>query len=208
MCDCVDLANAGNLAFSAKNLNDYKRSLRGHVRRYWSGAIDKKSFRFAVFEAVDRAFNRAFNAGIANCGKKRSDLSADDLDQLQKRINDQFPFTASLADSIETQSDGGKLNDQFAKLNGWFSRYGEIVELGKVIACGDENLVWVLGVAEHCSSCKKLSGIVKPASFWNESGILPRVAGASYLECSGYNCQCSLQRTNKPITSGKLPSLP
>lgn len=146
--------------------------------------------------------------GIAQCGKKRDDLNPGDLDKLQQRINDQFPYVVNLADAIVTQADGGKQSDAFAKLSGWFSRYGEMVQLGKAVACDDENLEWVLGVAEHCESCKKLAGIVKPASYWQEMGILPRVAGAWYLICKGFECKCELKRTNKPIAEGDLPSLP
>ena len=162
-CKCALLANGGGAVLNAKSLADFKQSLRGHVRRYWNGLIDDSEFTFNFFEALDRGFNRAFDIGIAQCGKKREDLNIGDLDQLQQRINEQFGFISNLVDGIVVKSDGGKLLDAFSKLSNWFSRYGEIVQLGKVVACGEELLEWVLGVAEHCESCKKLAGIVKPA---------------------------------------------
>ncbi len=208
MCNCVDVANAGGIALYAKSLPDFKRALRANVRRYWNGVTNKGDFVFEFFESVDRGFNRAFNIGVAQCGKKRDDLTDAEVDNITQRVNDQFSFIQSFADTIVQKKDGGKQADQFAKLNNWFARYGEMVQLGKAVACADENLEWVLGVAEHCKSCIKLAGTVKPGSFWNERGILPRVPGATYLECNGFNCQCELKPTSKPITRGRLPRLP
>lgn len=208
MCKCVQFANLGDIALSSKNLANFKLSLRSEVRRYWNGQVGKSDFVFNFHNAIDRGFNRAFNIGIAECGKKRDDLSDKELDALQDKINSQFEFVSNLADAIVQKKDGGKFNEQVSRLSNWYPRFGEMVQLGKVTACGDELLEWVLGVAEHCESCKSLAGIVKPASFWNEKGVLPAVAGADYLICKGYNCQCGLKRTSKKETKGNLPSLP
>ena len=79
----IIFANNGDAVLNIKNLADFKRSLRGHVRRYWNGLIDSSQFTLDFFEALDRGFNRAFNVGIAQCGKRREDLNVGDLDQLQ-----------------------------------------------------------------------------------------------------------------------------
>ncbi len=208
MCDCVDFAIAGTAVLSIKNLSNFKLSLRAEVRRYWNGVINKSDFIFEFHNAIDRGFNRAFNIGVSECGKKRGDLNAGDIDQIQGRINAQFPFVANLADEIVQKKDGGKFGKQAARLSSWYPRFGEMVQLGKAVACGNENLEWVIGVAEHCASCLKLNGIVKPASFWIERNILPRVPNASYLICKGFECKCELKPTKKPVSKGRLPSLP
>jgi hypothetical protein len=115
----IIFANNGDAVLNIKNLADFKRSLRGHVRRYWNGLIDSSQFTLDFFEALDRGFNRAFNVGIAQCGKRREDLNVGDLDQLQQRINEQFGFIGNLVDDIVVKSDGGKLSDAFSRLNNW-----------------------------------------------------------------------------------------
>ncbi len=208
MCNCVDVANAGGIALYAKNLPDFKRALRGHVRSYWNGVTDKSDFIFNFFNSLDRGMNRGFNIGVAQCGKKRDDLTDSDIDQITQRVNDQFSYIQSFADTIVQKKDKGKLKEQFSKLGGWFGRFGEMIQLGKAVACADQLLEWVLGVADHCRSCVKLNGIVKPASFWLERGILPRVPYASYLICGGHECKCELKPTKKPISRGRFPILP
>ncbi len=52
----------------------------------------------------------------------------------------------------------------------------------------DERLVWRLGVADHCSTCLALDGVVLTRAEWESSGYRPQ---GRNLECGGYNCKCS-----------------
>lgn len=193
---------------AAKTLADFRLNLRAQVRAYWKGLRTKDEFIVGFFNAVDRGYNQAFRQGAADCGVKPDDYPNEARTMLQEKINSQFGFIVELANDIVTQENGGKLGSAFTRIEVWISRYGEIAQMAKGLVCGDQNMKWVLGVAEHCSSCLKLNGIVKPASFWNSRGILPRIAGADYLECKGYNCKCSLEPTDDPATKGRFPSLP
>ena len=192
---------------SSKNIGNFRLSLRSAVRRYWRGG-SKQDFIFDFSVAIDRGFNRAFRVGAASCGVKPNQITNEMDAALQDKINSQFSHIVSFADTIMTKGDKGKLSAAFNKLGIWVARYGEVENLGKVSACGKQRLKWVIGIAEHCRSCLRLNGIVKPASFWQSKGILPRVAGAEYLECHGYNCQCKLEPTDEPVTKGRFPSLP
>lgn len=192
----------------AKSLSDFRLNLRAQVRRYWNDEDNTTSFMFNFMNAVDRGFNQAFRAGAAECGIRANEYTEEMKSVLQAKINEQFPFVTNLANRITTRADGGKLKDATSLIEVWIARYGEVLNLGKLLACADKKLKWVLGAAEHCKSCVKLSGKVKRASFWKANGILPRVAGAHYLDCQGYNCKCSLEVTDEPLTKGRLPSLP
>ena len=211
MCNCSQKQQfypyMGGVLF-AKNLSDFRLSLRSEVRRYWSGDVEKGDFIFNFNSAIERGFRRAFRIGAAECGIKPESYTDEMRSALQRKINEQFIHILSMANGIVAKIEKGKLGDAFRKIEIWIARYGELKQLGTVLACGNEKLKWVLGAAEHCKSCVKLSGKVKLASFWNKKGILPRVAGASYLDCKGYNCKCSLVPTNDPISKGSLPSLP
>ncbi len=208
MCDCSTQKNALHVGITAKSLISFRRSLRAHVRKYWKGYSTSGDFIFGFHEAVEFGFMRAFRLGAASCGVKPADYTQKMKNALQSKINEQFTHIMGLADDIVIQADGGKLSAAFRRIEIWVARYGEVKQLGTLLACGDKPLEWVIGIAEHCKSCLKLNGKVKRASFWENKGILPRVAGATYLDCKGYNCKCSLLPTDKPLSKGKLPSLP
>ncbi len=63
-------------------------------------------------------------------------------------------------------------------------------------------------LVHNCSSCLKLDGKVKRASWWTENNVLPRVPGAPWLACKGWRCQCGLFTTDKPLSRGRMPKLP
>jgi hypothetical protein len=67
-----------------------------------------------------------------------------------------------------------------------------------------ENYVANGFVVHNCNDCLKLEGKVKRASVWEASGIRPQ---SHALECRGYNCQCSLEETNEPLSRGPLPGI-
>ena len=138
------------------------------------------------------------------------ELTNAEKDMLQQKINDQYPYITQFGAhiAINTQALGGKLTPLFLRADLWIARYDEVRTLAKAMACRDQKLEWVIGVAEHCASCLKLNGKVKRGSYWTAQGVLPRVAGSTVLDCGGYNCQCELRRTNKPVTPGPLPRLP
>lgn len=202
------MSNAGIAILSAKNIADFRRSLRAATRRYWVGLFSDSDFIFELLGVIDRQFNRAFNIGLAECGLKRADIEDGDDDDLQDLINNQFQSVANIPDKIIKKKDGGKQKDAYLTTSIYLNRFDEARLLGSIISCGDELREWVIGSAEHCGSCLKLNGIVKPLSFWKSSGILPAIANAAYLICKGFNCKCRLKKTNKPITKGALPSLP
>ncbi len=76
----------------------------------------------------------------------------------------------------------------FVAIGSWLAKTGAIPKM--------PNAMWLLGVAEHCDSCVSLAGTVKPLDVWFATGILPRIPGASYLDCGGYKCQCRLRATS------------
>ena len=60
---------------------------------------------------------------------------------------------------------------------------------------------WVLGDAEHCSSCLAMSGQKHRLKEYVNKGITPK---ASVLECGGYLCACSLVKTTGRAKGGWL----
>lgn len=80
----------------------------------------------------------------------------------------------------------------------WLNKcIGELYMLGFMLAQSERHLKWVLGPTEHCTTCLGASGEVHTARQWLAMGIFPR---SSRLECGGYECQCSFEETDEPLT--------
>jgi hypothetical protein len=195
---------------ATKGIGEFQANLRANIRGLWNGELSAGQFFNGMFAAIERGFNQAWAAGAAECGIKPDEYSDEERSILQNLSNDQFPHILSLAEYVQANSkaNGGQLAPLFARAALWVARYEEVRNQAKVVSCGNQKLMWTLGIAEHCSSCMKLAGQVRRASFWRASGIWPRQAGSHLLECGGFRCQCSLVPTDAPMSRGRLPSLP
>ncbi len=122
-------------------------------------------------------------------------------------IGNQVRFVVPLSekDKLKQAEVDTRLRAASSRLPMWINRYTEVVNTAKTMACANQKLKWVLGDTDHCNSCLSLSGKVKRGKFWLSSGILPQ---SRQLECGGFNCQCSLQQTDDPVSRGPLPRLP
>lgn len=200
-----------------KSIGDFGAGIRAVVRGYWSGALDEFGFVDSMISAINRGFTQAWNEGAAECGIQPDELSQDEKDALQRFINDQTGHIFNYGRDIAIRRDvhqqsprdpAGKLDPLLSRAELWINRYNEASQRAKSMACADKKMKWVLGEAEHCASCLKLDGKIKRMSFWTERGIIPQVAGAEYLECKGFRCQCNLEETTDKLSPGPLPRLP
>jgi len=181
------------------------------VRGLWNGSLDYDLFFDAMMTGIRRGLTDAFHSGAADCGILPSELKKEERVALERAINYETQWIDGFAATIEENSrdNGGALGPLHSRAEIWIGRYEGVKAEAMAMACADKKLRWVLGPTEDsCRSCQALSGKVKRASYWNEQGILPRVHGASYLECNGFRCLCELVPTDEPASKGPLPSLP
>ncbi|MBU2249524.1 MAG: hypothetical protein KKD77_22445, partial [Gammaproteobacteria bacterium] len=154
---------------------------------------------------------RAFTEGSKECGILPAEWTVTEKLAIEQAIAYENQWIAGFASAVEkgNKASGGKLGVLWPRSEIWIGRYEGLRDKAKTMTCGDRKLMWKLGAAKvHCSSCLKLSGKVKRASYWRDKGILPRVHGASYLECQGFLCSCEFVVTDEPMSKGPLPSLP
>lgn len=192
-------------------ISTYRRNIRAAIRGLWSGAISGDQFSEALRADIDRNLTKAWDEGAKECGVLPNEYTDAEHLALAEGILKEQSFIGQLRDAVEASSkeNGGKLTPLFGRAELWVNRYPDFVNRAKAMACGDQKAVWVVNPAkESCKSCLKLNGKVKRLSFWNSSGILPRVANADYLECHGFQCGCDLIITDAPISKGPLPRLP
>ena len=192
------------------SIQAYRAALRSNVRALWSGVINQSQFQDEMGLVINRRLSQAWDEGANECGIKPNEFTDEENLIITQRIRQELNFVAGFSSDINDKSKAnkGKLGPFLQRVDTWTNRYTEVKMKASAVVCGNLKKVWRLGASEHCPSCLKLEGKVKRNSFWENSGILPRVPGAGYLKCRGYKCQCTLQDTSLPISKGGLPRLP
>ncbi len=190
-------------------IDQYRKGLRSAVRGLWSGTLTIGQAENAFEAAIGRRITQAWNEGAAECDIKPDELSEAEILARDEFIENQIEFAPSFLEDVAANSKAnkGKLKPLLTRTELWVNQYSSAKQRSEAMACGDEKRIWVLGRTEHCRSCLALNGQVRRLSFW-ESHVLPRNAPNDRLECKGFNCQCTLKSTKKPISKGRLPRLP
>ena len=180
------LAVASTIA-ATKNLTDFRRGLHAAIRGYWKGDMDFGTAVNSFMSSIDRGFTRAWRLGAAEFGITPADYSEAEQSTLRQRINEQDPYVMALFGRLIPKARGGLMRDALKEAELFVARFEDVRGQARVMAARDAPMEWTVGVAEHCNTCiNKLNGKVKRASWWVSNGILPRRAGAWYLECGGY----------------------
>lgn len=187
---------------------NYRTQIRGAVRGLWKGVLSFSDFSEAMQSTITRGMTQAWTEGARECGIAFDELSEGELTALKEITEGQFEYIEGFRDFIDENSkpNAGKLDTAFKRSSLWINRYLEAVNQAKTMACKDQKLKWVInargkGCREHCSSCMKLNGKVKRASYWDKVGIRPQ---SSVLECGGWRCCCGFEVTSEPVYRGQI----
>lgn len=196
----------------------YATRVKELVVQLLAGEIASFAFNDGMFRAIRVGITAAWEEGALKAGIQPDELSPGEQRAMQNEINGQLQHVLRLMSDIlvlrerialktrDYDSVKARLLDR-ATL--WANRYYEVVAKATALVGKDQKLRWTIDpFKKNCSSCLKLNGKVKRASWWVANGILPRVAGAPYLMCRGFLCGCSLEPTDEPMTRGRMPSLP
>ena len=191
-----------------KTVTYYLQALQKAIRKlYQTGNLGDYIDEHA--RLIDEQFTRAWNEGIRSVDLDPADMTDEEKAALAAEIDKEDDFVLDFADEIlQARKAQTGAQPYLNRAQTWANRYNDIVNKAKLMADKDQKLEWVLGEAEHCESCIKLSGIVKRSSQWVKAGVQPQNAPNPNLECGGYNCKCELKPTNKPVKRGRLPRLP
>jgi hypothetical protein len=187
----------------------FRRNIRASVRGLWTGAITKRQALSTFRTAIERAIEQAWIEGAQECGIQEDELTVEELTARDEFIFEQNDLAPNFIDVIAAQSkaNGGQITPLLQRAEMWINQYSSASQQSEAMACADEKRIWVLGqVEKHCGTCPRLAGQVRRLSFWNNN-VLPRNAPNDRLICRGFNCQCTLRKTDKPISRGRLPRL-
>jgi hypothetical protein len=186
----------------------FRRNIRSAIRGLWTGAINKRQALSTFRSAIERAIDKAWIEGAAECGIQENELTVDELTARDEFIFTQNDLAPGFIDDIAAQSkvNGGQLTPLLQRGEMWINQYSSAKQQSEALACANEKREWKIGATEHCRTCLALDGQVRRMSFW-VNNVMPRNAPNEKLECGGFRCQCILRKTNKPITRGRIPRL-
>lgn len=126
----------------------------------------------------------------------------------QEDIAQQQGFVDAFYDNIiDARVDQTPVDALLARASMWANRWNESYNNAKLLMAREngEKLKWVLGSTEvHCFSCNKLNGVVAYAHEWDESNVRPQNAPNEFIECGGWNCDCSLEQTDDRRTRNAM----
>ena len=204
----------GLLIEQAGGASAYGLSIRAVVRALWGGLVDYYQ-AFDDFQvAVRLGLTRAWYEGAALCGIDPIDLSPAERQAITSVIFTEFNSIDGFLFAIEqgSKANGGKIAPLLSRADMWALRYPDVMARAQLMACSDQKLEWginvVRNIKENCSSCLKLNGKVKRASYWARVGVQPQNPPNDRLVCQGWNCGCGLLPTDAPLSRGPLPNLP
>lgn len=193
-----------------RGIDAYAKSLRDSVRALWTGNVGLSGFGDAMFSAIERHLEIAWREGAAECGVMPDERTLEETARLNDFIDSQVAYVPAFGKFIQenNREGGGLLRVSLRRLPPWLNRYNEVKAIAQQMACADTKYRWVLGIAEHCKTCLKLSGRVMRASRWAELDVHPQDTRPGKLACNGYNCKCRFEQTGSRVTPGPLPRLP
>jgi hypothetical protein len=190
-----------------KSIEGYRLNIRAAVRSLWNGTWDYYTFMDNMSLAIERGFTQAWYEGAKIYGVNPSELTQEEHDAITAEVNKETGFVSPLGQAImaNTKVMGGKLEPLFARAELWVSGYNRVRVLGSTYASNDQKHVWVHGMTkEPCKDCTGYTDKVHRMSVWRKYGALPR---AWELECHGFHCECHLDPTDLPASSG-VPARP
>lgn len=176
--------------------------------------FDTGEFWSETRELITRQYPVAWAEGMMDVDLTLADMTARERQALQAATNAargavrglQRFITAHLKKDDPTRT---YANTIAPRVNIWINGYAAVANRAAAMAGKDQKMEWRLGPTDiNCRSCLKLDGKVKRASWWADNSVLPRIPGAPWLSCKGYNCLCTISPTDKPLSRGRMPRLP
>lgn len=190
-----------------KSYASYRHSLRSAFRALWNNVVDEEQFQLEMRTILNRRLNEAFDEGARKHGVRPSEYTQEEFLAIAKAIANELEFVPGLASVIvEMRDNNARISDLFNRvLPNWLNRYTDIKNRATVLVGDNPKLEWVYGdTVEHCNTCLKLHGKVKRAKYWQEH-VMPQQPPNSKLDCGGWKCKCTLEKTDKPLSKGPLP---
>lgn len=189
---------------------EYGDTIERIIRGFYAKRISYAQAIDRFTREIEKQFTSAWQDGMIDAGVNFEDMTKEEKALLDAEISKESTWILGfLMDADQASAAGEPIEPLLARVPLWANRYAQIRTLAKIEAAKNQPLEWKLGATEqHCTTCAKLNGIVKRARDWKDAGILPQNGPNEKLECGGWQCDCRLEPTDKPITRGPFPKVP
>jgi len=186
-----------------KTYEYYRKTIINLVESLWNGNIGGE-FVDIMYNLIHGQLSDAYERAMAEAELLPEDATPEMREEVANAIRQEQQFVQPLfKEIIIAKTTEGETIDQFLdRAEIWANRYNDVYNQAKLSIAGimGKKLEWVMGDAEHCSTCQTLSGKVAYAAEWERSGFHPQGPPNPLLECGGWNCACSLVPTDKRKT--------
>lgn len=192
------------------NTKDYDDTRSEFVSRFVAlvraGAADevtRRRFGFVLRGHLQQLGRQAFRDGLA-AGGVQDEMSEEDRAKVALWLKEQSAFVTKFAN--ELYSKGLPESMVVVRAQIWANKSLETMyQAGIASADANGMYMWQLGnTEEHCKTCLACAGQVHRMKTWQRTGLMPK---AGTLECGGWQCDCSLARTDSRAR-GRLSRVP
>lgn len=192
-----------------KTYDYFLRHINGLVRGVYTGNVGGEMID-VMANLIQGQLTDAYNQAWKDDGNKLP--LPDFLDKsLTEAIANQYSYVDQFyRDIVDARIDNTSIEPLMVRASLWANRYNEATsEAVRLMALENGGkLVWKLGETEkHCSTCAALNNKVAYAKEWESSGLKPQNAPNKLLECGGWQCDCSLEPTDKRRSAKVLVEL-
>lgn len=156
--------------------------------------VSRRRFGTVMRAQLRRLGQMAYQDGLQS-GGVNDPLDEDDLFKVQSWMLGQSEYVSQFANEVFKQGLSEAEIESRAVV--WANKALEpIYQEGLLTADKNGMYQWKLGATEqHCKDCERLNGQVHRLKQWYSKGWTPK---SDRLECNGFNCDCSFERTKDP----------
>lgn len=194
-----------------KTTNAYELHVWGYMRDYFAGEVNAFGFIDLMAAEIENQLWRGWREGAEVMGVYPEDFTDDDNVIIESMIVNEQNYLDGIAGDIEAFiAEGDHTDEEFnARFRQrsvlWARGYQTAADQAKLHFGDKERMEWVLGSSEEsCETCLALNGIVAWAREWEEAAVMP---GGSMLACGGWQCHCTLNKTDKRRTPKALDKI-
>lgn len=168
---------------------DFENDFADAVQAVQDNKMNRRRFGVVARALIKKYGRQAYTDGLEDGGISEPELSDDDYSTINSMTVEQSAYVTAFANTLFS---GVEYTPEIRAEMWWNKSISPFYQSGVMSADKNGLYEWVLGDAEHCKDCLKMSGQVHRYRDYVKRGIMPQ---ASMLECHGFNCACKLVKT-------------
>lgn len=179
-----------------KSVEYFLRTLIGLIRAVYNNLLGGE-FIDIMANLIQGQLTQAFQQAIDESGV---DWIPELQGEIQVLILSEYNYVDQFfRDIVDARIDKTPIEPLLLRAQLWANRWNEAYNRAKQIIAMHygQNMIWIFGDTDHCTTCEQLDGIVAGALEWEALGVRPQSPPNGRLQCGGWKCKCSLVITTQ-----------